>query len=84
MRALNAGLPTPAFLRFNSARAACMASAARAAAFGVVLLRNRKAEQRHQPVALLPGDASAHLGYRRRGGVEISVHEVTPFLGIEP
>ena len=33
-------------------------------AFGVVLLRHRIAEQRHQPVAELFGDMAAHLDYR--------------------
>ena len=53
-------------------------------AFGVVLLRHRIAEQRHQPVAELLGDMAAHLRHRRRGGIEISADQVAPLLGIEP
>jgi hypothetical protein len=52
-------------------------------ALGVVLVRERIAEQRHQPVAELFGHMAAHLRHRRRGIVEISVDEVTPLLGIE-
>ena len=52
-------------------------------ALGVVLVRHRIAEQRHQPVAQLLGDMAAHLGDRRRGGIEIGADEVAPFLGIE-
>ena len=33
-------------------------------AFGVVLLRERIAEQRHQPVAQFLGDMAAHLRHR--------------------
>ena len=53
-------------------------------ALGIVLLRHRIAEQRHQPVAELLGDIAAHLRHRRRSGVEISANQVAPFLGIEP
>jgi len=42
------------------------------------------AEQRHQPVAELFCHMAAHLRHRRRRVVEISVHEVTLLLGIEP
>ena len=52
-------------------------------ALGIVLLRHRIAEQRHQPVAELLGDMAAHLGDRRRGGIEIGADQVAPFLGIE-
>jgi hypothetical protein len=52
-------------------------------ALRVVLVRERIAEQGHQPVAELFGDVAAHLHRCRRCVVEISVHQVTPFLGIE-
>ena len=52
-------------------------------ALGVVLLRHRIAEQRHQPVAELLGDMAAHLRHRRRSGVEIGADQVAPLLGIE-
>ena len=52
-------------------------------AFGVVLLRHRIAEQRHQPVAELLGDMAAHLRHRRRGGIEIGADEIAPLLGIK-
>ena len=52
-------------------------------ALGVVLLRHRIAEQRHQPVAELLGDMAAHFCDRRRGGIEIGADEVAPLLGIE-
>jgi hypothetical protein len=52
-------------------------------ALGVVLVRERIAEQRHQPVAELFCHMAAHLRHRRGGVVEISVHEIAPFLGIE-
>ena len=52
-------------------------------AFGIVLLRHRIAEQRHQPVAELLGDMAAHLRHRRRGGIEIGADEIAPLLGIE-
>ena len=52
-------------------------------ALGIVLLRDRIAEQRHQPVAELLGDMAAHLRHRRRSGIEISADQVAPLLGIE-
>jgi hypothetical protein len=52
-------------------------------ALGIVLVRNRIAEQRHQPVAELLGDMAAHLRHRRRRGVEIRADEIAPLLGIE-
>ena len=52
-------------------------------AFGVVLLRVRIAEQRHQPVAELLQHMAAKPGHRRRGFVEIGVDEVAPVLGVE-
>ena len=52
-------------------------------ALGVVLMRHRIAEQRHQPVAELLGDMAAHLRDRRRGGIEIGADQIAPLLGIE-
>ena len=60
-----------------------MASAARTAAFAIVLLRNRLAKQRHQPVPELLGDASAHLHHRLRGGLEIGTYQIAPILNVE-
>jgi hypothetical protein len=47
-------------------------------------VRERIAEQRHQPIAELFCHMAAHLRDRRRGSIEIGVHEVAPLLGIEP
>jgi hypothetical protein len=52
-------------------------------ALGVVLLCSRIAEQSHQAVAQLLGDAAAHLSHRRRSGVEIGADKVAPLLGVE-
>jgi hypothetical protein len=52
-------------------------------ALGIVLLRHRIAEQRHQSVAELLGDLTAHFHDRRRSGVEIRAHEIAPLLSIE-
>jgi hypothetical protein len=52
-------------------------------ALGVVLLRVRKAEQRHQPVAELLQHMAAEPGYRRRSFVEIGVDECAPVLSVE-
>ena len=52
-------------------------------ALGVVLLRLRIAEQRHQPVAELLQHMAAKIGHRRRSLVEIGVDEVAPVLGVE-
>ena len=52
-------------------------------ALGVVLLRVRVAEQRHQPVAELFQHVAAEPGHRRRSFVEIGVDEVAPILGVE-
>jgi uncharacterized alpha-E superfamily protein len=50
---------------------------------GVVFVRDRIAEQRHQPIAELLCHMSAHVSHRRRSGVEIAADEVAPLLGIE-
>ena len=52
-------------------------------ALGVVLLRLRIAEQRHQPVAELLQHMAAKIGHRRRSFVEIGVDEVAPVFGVE-
>ena len=52
-------------------------------ALGVVLLRLRIAEQRHQPVAELFQHMAAKIGHRSRSFVEIGVDEVAPILGVE-
>jgi hypothetical protein len=51
---------------------------------GIVLLRDRMSEQRHQSVAELLGDASAHLRHRRGRCVEIGADQIAPILGVEP
>ena len=52
-------------------------------ALGVVLLRVRIAEQRHQPVAELFQHMAAEPGHRRRGFVKIRVDEGAPVLGVK-
>ena len=83
MRAVSTGLPVPAFLRFSSASARWIDKRRAHRALGVVLVRDRIAEQRHQPVAELLRHMTAHLRHRRRGGIEIGADEVAPLLGIE-
>ena len=41
-------------------------------ALGIVLLRHRLAEQRHQPVAEISWRLAAHFHYRGRSRVEIA------------
>ena len=53
-------------------------------ALGVVLLRLRIAEERHQPVAELLQHMAAKPRHRGRGFVEIGVDEVAPVLRVEP
>ena len=53
-------------------------------ALGVVLLRVRIAEQRHQPVAELLQHMAAEPRHRRGGLVEIGADEVAPVLRVEP
>ena len=53
-------------------------------AFGIVLLRDRMSEQRHQPVAELLGDTAAHLRHRLRRRVEVGGDQIAPILGVEP
>ena len=52
-------------------------------AFGIVLLRDRVSEQRHQPVAELLGDTPAHSRHRLRGSVEVGADQIAPILGVE-
>ena len=49
----------------------------------IVLLRHRITEQRHQPVAQLLGDVTAHLRHRLGPGIEVGVNEIAPLLSIE-
>ena len=60
----------------NRQRSAC-------SALRVVLVCHRIAEQRHQPVAELLRHMAAHLGNRRRGGIEVSADEIAPLLSIK-
>ena len=53
-------------------------------AFGVVLLRLRIAEQRHQPVAELLQNVAAETRHRRGGLVEIGADQVAPVLRVQP
>ena len=53
------------------------------AALGVVLLRLRIAEQRHQPVSELLQDMAAETRHRRGGLVEIGADQVAPVLGVK-
>ena len=52
-------------------------------AFGVVLLRLRIAEQRHQPVAELFQNMPAKSGHRARGFVEIGINKVAPVFRVK-
>ena len=53
-------------------------------AFGVVLLRMRIAEERHQPIAEPLQHMPAKPGHRGGGFVEIGVDEAAPVLRVEP
>ena len=83
MRAATAGPLMSAFIRFSSASARCVASAARTARSELFSLSGRIAEQRHQSAPELLGDLPAHLRYCRRGGIEIRVNQIAPLLDIE-
>jgi hypothetical protein len=50
---------------------------------GVILLRLRIAEERHQPVAQPLEDMAAEPGHGLRRLVEVSVDQVAPVLGVE-
>ena len=52
-------------------------------ALGIVLLRVRIAEQRHQPVAELFQHIAAEPSHRRRSLVKIGVDECAPVLGVK-
>jgi hypothetical protein len=52
-------------------------------ALGIVLVRPRIAEERHQPVAELLQHMPAKFGHRSRGRVEIGIDEVSPILRVE-
>jgi len=83
MRAVSAGLPVHVLAVQFGQRALDRKRRPRRS-LGIVLLRHRIAEQRHQPVAELLGDMPAHLRHRRRGSIEIGADEIAPFLGVEP
>ena len=53
-------------------------------AFGVVFLRHRITEQRHQPITQFFGDVAAHLRHCGRGGIQIRADQIAPVLGIKP
>jgi len=82
MRATSSGRPEPAFSWFSSASALNRQRGANRA-FGIVLLRDRVSEQRHQPVAEFLGDTPAHLRHRLRRGVEVGADQIAPILGVE-
>jgi signal transduction histidine kinase len=50
---------------------------------GIVLLRHRVGEQRHQPVAKLLGNFAAHFHDRSRGRVQKGANQIAPFFSIE-
>ena len=52
-------------------------------ALGVVFLRMRVAEERHQPVAELLQNVAAKSGHSLRRFIEIGVDEVAPILGVK-
>jgi hypothetical protein len=81
MRALRSGFPEPAFLRLTSTSARWIERAR--CAFGVVFLRHRIAEQRHQPVTQLFGDVTAQFRHRRTGGIQIRADQIAPLLSIK-
>ena len=73
----------PAFLRLSSVNAALDRKGGACRTLGIVLMRQRIAEQAHQPVAELFRDMTAHFGNRSGSGVEVGADEIAPFLGIE-
>jgi hypothetical protein len=79
IRAASAGLPAPSFLRFNSASARWIESAARTARSASFSI----AEQRHQSIAELLGDFAAHLCHGLGSSLEISANQIAPFFSVE-
>jgi hypothetical protein len=71
MRATSSGSPLAEFLVFISTSARWIASAARTGPLGVILLRVRIAEKRHQPITEALEDMAAEPGYSLRRLVEI-------------
>jgi hypothetical protein len=63
MRALSADLPAAAFLAVEFGKSALDGKCSARGARGVVLLRYRIAEQRHQAIAKLLGEFAAHLDH---------------------
>ena len=83
MRADSSGAPLPAFLCVELGKRALDRERGPHRALGVVLLRLRIAEERHQPVAELLQHVAAKPSHRRRRLIEIGVDEVAPVLRIE-
>jgi hypothetical protein len=71
-------------LRFEFSKRALYGQRGANRAFGIVLLGNRMSKQRHQPVAELLGDTSAHLRHRFRRSVEVGADQIAPILCVEP
>ena len=83
MRAASSGLAVAGVLAVQFGQRALDRQRRPCRALGVVLMRHRITEQRHQPVAQFLGDMTAHFGDRRRGGVEVCADEIAPLLGIK-
>ena len=83
MRACNSRLAGAGILAVELAQRALDRKRRPRRALGVVLVRDRIAEQRQEAIAEFLGHMAAHLGDRRRGGIEIAGDEVAPFFGIE-
>ena len=83
MRATSSGRPEPGVLAVQLAERSLDGERGAHRAFGIVLLRDRVAEERHDPVAELLQHVAAQPGHRRRGLVEIGVDEVAPVLGVK-
>ena len=83
MRADSSGAPLTAFLELMSESARWIESAALHGPLGVVLLRPRIAEERHQPVAEPLQHMAAEPAHRVRRLVEIGVDEAAPVFRVE-
>ena len=80
MRATSSGRPERGVLCVEFGERALDGERRADRALGVVLLRDRVSEQRHQPVAELLGDTAAHLRHRLRRSVEIGADQIAPIL----
>ena len=83
MRAESSGAPGPGVPGVEVGERALDRERRPHRAFGVVLLRVRIAEQRHQPVAELLQHMAAQARHRGRRLVEIGADEIAPVLGVE-